>query len=314
MRGVSDLFERILGRGPILAEGSVYELLRRDPAIEFDPEIAHAGLIYDDRFRERLAAVHMGYIAIAREHGLPLVALADTWRASAARIARSAFAGRAVNQDNVRFMRELREQAGNGAPIVITGLTGPRGDAYRPSEAPDREEAARIHSTQVEALAEGGADVLFGATLPSVEEARGIADVMSKTGVPYLLSFVVRPDGRTLDGALLADAIRAIDDDQTRRPAGYSVNCVHPSVFASAMSVLESTSPDLVKRVIWFQANTSDKSPEEIDGSEVLVTGDARSYAAELSEAGTKFGTRVLGGCCGSDVSHIRELAARLAQ
>jgi len=306
-----NVFETLLSSSrPILAEGSVYELLRRDPAIEFDPEIAHAGLIYDDAFRARVAEVHLGYVGIARERSLPLVMLTDTWRASAERVARSRFTGRAVNEDNVRFMHELRESAGPDAPpIAIAGLSGPRGDAYQPREAPGRDDARAVHRSQVEALAGAGVDVLFAATLPSVDEALGIADVMAGTRVPYIISFVVRPDGTVLDGSRLADAIEKMDDEVDRAPTGFSVNCVHPSVFASAMGVLAESKPQLVDRIVWFQANTSEKSPEELDGSDVLEEGEPVAYAEQLASCGATFGTRVLGGCCGSGVRHIEELA-----
>jgi homocysteine S-methyltransferase len=311
---VTYVFETMLAAGgPILTEGSVYELLRRDPEIVFDPEIAHAGLVYDERFRARLADVHLRYLAIARDKGLPLVVLADTWRASEERIARSRFAGRPVNEDNVRFMRELRDAAGEGAPpVAIAGLTGPRGDAYQPAEAPTRDEARRVHALQVEALARGGADVLYAATLPAVDEAHGIAELMATTGVPYLVSFVVRPGGTVLDGTPLADAIRRLDDGLARPPAGFSINCVHPTVFASAMAALESVDPGLVERVIWFQANTSPLSPEELDGSETLEEGDPGAYASELVAACGRFRTRVVGGCCGSDVRHLDGVASKL--
>jgi homocysteine S-methyltransferase len=310
-----NVFERLLSSNdPILAEGSVYELLRRDSRIVFDPEIAHAGLIYDESFRDRLAAIHLGYVRIARERGLPLVMLTDTWRASAERVARSRFAGRAVNEDNVRFMRELRDSAGPDAPpVAIAGLTGPRGDAYQPSEAPGRDEARDVHRAQVEALARAGVDVLFAATLPSVDEALGIADAMAGTGSPYVLSFVVRPDGTVLFGTRLAVAIARLDGEVERAPTGFSVNCVHPSVFSSAMNELAAVQPELVDRVLWFQANTSEKSPEEIDGSDVLEEGEPVAYAELLAACGVTFRTRVLGGCCGSGVRHIEELA-RLVQ
>ncbi len=314
MPDVSNLFEALLASGgPILAEGSVYELLRRDESIEFDPDIAHAGLVYDERFRSRLADVHLGYFEIAARVGMPLVALADTWRASAERVARSRFAGRPVNEENVHFMRELCDARAPGSPpIVIAGLSGPRGDAYKPAEAPGREEARGYHSAQIAALADGGADVLYAATLPSVTEALGIADEMAGTGLPYVLSFVVRPDGTVLDGTPFADAIRLIDDSVRRPPAGFSVNCVHPSVFSAAMSVVKEAGPELVGRVIWLQANTSAKSPEELDGSEVLEEGEPSVYARDLADAGRSFAVHVLGGCCGSDVRHIGGLAREM--
>lgn len=288
----------------------MYELLRREPGIAFDPEIAHAGLVYDAVARKRLATVHRSYIDIARRQGFPIVVLTDTWRASAERIARSRFAGKAVNEDNVAFLHELRESVSDEVTIAIAGLTGPRGDAYQPAEAPGRLDARRVHGAQVEALAAAGVDLLLAATLPSVEEARGIADVMSGTRLPFVLSFVVRPSGVVLDGTPLGDAIRRIDDETTRPPAGFAINCVHPSVFEAAMSALARFG--LAGRVIWFQANTSDKSPEAIDGSETLEEGDPVAYASALAACGRRFGTRVLGGCCGSDVRHIEELAGRV--
>ena len=99
-----------------------------------------------------------------------------------------------MNEDNVSFMHELRDSLrAESPPVAIAGLTGPRGNAYKPSEAQRREEARRIHAAQVEALAAAAADLLLAATLPAVDEARGIADAMSATRLPYVLSFVLRP-------------------------------------------------------------------------------------------------------------------------
>ncbi|MGZ5474225.1 MAG: homocysteine S-methyltransferase family protein, partial [Thermoanaerobaculia bacterium] len=84
---MSALADVIARRTPVLTEGSVYEILRRDPRVRFDPHIAHAGLIYDDHAREVLADIHRRYLDIARSHGLPFLAFTDTWRASGERIA-----------------------------------------------------------------------------------------------------------------------------------------------------------------------------------------------------------------------------------
>lgn len=42
----------------ILAEGSVYELLRRDSSIEYDPFLAHGALVYDARAASVLRQIH----------------------------------------------------------------------------------------------------------------------------------------------------------------------------------------------------------------------------------------------------------------
>ena len=92
--------QAFLGTYPVvLGEGSMYERLRRGGSASFDPEIAYAGMLYDETGREILAATHREYLDIGQEFGLPMIAGTPTWRASAARIARSIHAGKPVNAD-----------------------------------------------------------------------------------------------------------------------------------------------------------------------------------------------------------------------
>jgi homocysteine S-methyltransferase len=65
-----------------LAEGSVYERLRRDPSIVFDPQIAHGGLIYDAAASKLLEWIHRDYLNVGQKYGMTMFALTDTWRCS----------------------------------------------------------------------------------------------------------------------------------------------------------------------------------------------------------------------------------------
>jgi homocysteine S-methyltransferase len=297
----------LAGVSPILAEGSVYELLRRDPRVSFDPEVAHAGLVYDDVSRGLLAAIHGEYLAIASRAGLPVIAFADTWRASAERIGRSRFAGADVNGDNARFLRGVVTACGSTA--LVGAYTGPRGDAYKPAEAPSRDEAMRIHAPQIAALEAAGVDLVIAATLPSLEEARGIAALLSKGSAPWMLSFVVRRDGRLLDGTPLADAVARIDDEVWRPPAGYSINCVHPSVFSDALRRADTAAA----RVVALQANASALPPEALDGAEAVEGDGPEPWADAMIAAMRGSSLRIAGGCCGTSPAHIGALADRLA-
>ena len=217
----------------------MYERLRCGGSEAFDPEIAYAGMLYDEAGREVLAATHREYLDIGQRYGLPMVAGTPTWRASAARIEKSTHAGKPVNADACFFMRELRDSYGpDAAPILIAGVTGPFGDGYRPDEAPDTETAIEVHQPQIDALAEVGVDFYKVQTLPSFAEARGIARALETTGLPYVLSFVIRRDGCILDGTPLDLAIETIDAERHRPPASYAINCVHTSVFSSALSII----------------------------------------------------------------------------
>lgn len=294
----------------MLAEGAVYERLRRHPGITFHPSMRHGVLVYDDAGRAAAADVHGSYIEAARTAGLPLVMLSDTWRANGENIAASAFADRPVNQDNIAFLKALRRASGH--EVFIGGQSGCRGDAYRPEEALDSDAAYRFHRPQMQALAEAVPDFLMASTLPALCEARGIARAQGETELPYILSFVLRPTGTLLDGTPWADAIQALDDAE-RPPLGYAVNCVHPKVLVAALSVLEADAPDLVSRLVLFQANTSPLSPEELAAATDLLTEDPHSLADQITALQTRYRIPVTGGCCGTTEQHIGTLGALLA-
>jgi len=294
----------------ILGEGSMYERLRRGASEAFDPEIAYAGMLYDETGREVLAATHREYLDIGQRYGLPMVAGTPTWRAGASRVAKSAHAGKPVNADACHFMRELRDTYGpNAAPILIAGITGPFGDGYKPEEAPDTDAAVGIHKPQIDALAEVGVDFFKAQTLPSFAEARGIAKALETTGKPYVLSFVIRRDGCILDGTPLDIAIDAIDDETRTPPASYAVNCVHTSVFATAFSAIYDRNAAAAERILGIDANTSAKTPEELDGLTEIDTEAPDDFGRNVSALNEKFGIAYLGGCCGSSTAHIAALA-----
>ncbi len=299
----------------VLGEGSLYERLRRSDAVNFDPYVAHAGLIYNDEARDVLASVHREYLDIGQRLDVPMIASSPTWRANQERVAQSEFSGLPVNRDAVTFMAELRASYGpDAAPILIAGQCGPQGDAYTPSEAPDAGDAEAFHRTQVEELAEGPADLLISQTLPAFEEARGISRAMAGTDLPYVMSFVIRSNGTLLDGTPLDDAIDRIDNETDAPPATYNVNCVHASVFASALAIVKDRNPAAAARITGLHANTSARTPEELDGLAALETEAPESFGKNLWALHENLGSAFLGGCCGTSTEHMEALARRYVE
>jgi homocysteine S-methyltransferase len=236
-----------------------------------------------------------------------------TWRASRERIAAAGYAGVDVNGDNVRFLDALRHSYGGYATQVsICGLMSCRGNAYSPGEALAVDAAQHYHAWQAGQLAAAGVDVLLAATLPAMSEATGLALALAATGTPYLLSFVVRPQGTLLDGTPLKEAIAAIDAAVTPPPLAYLINCTHASFARAALTHAGNASPLVRQRIVGLLANTAALSPEELDDSTHLVEEDPATFSATVAALHHDLGLKILGGCCGTDDRHIRALAARL--
>jgi homocysteine S-methyltransferase len=287
------------------------ERIRRGSGISLDPDVAHASLLYTQEGRQTLTALWREYIEVARSYDANMLVCTPTWRSNRERLARTCFPGvDQVSIDAVRLLAELRGRYGDfGKRVFVGGLLGCRGDCYKPQEALSAEVAERFHTSQVQALVQAGVDFLIGTTLPAVSEALGLARAMGDSGCPYLLSFVLRPDGTLLDGTPVADAIAAIDEVVSHRPSAYLANCVHPVHFESALGVAEKARTGATERLVGLQGNTSRKSPEEFDNAAYLDADDPLEFAKIVARIRGRFGTRILGGCCGTDARHIEAIA-----
>jgi len=308
------LFPEFFEQSPIiLGEGAVIERLHRNTDFELDPFIVNSAFIYDKAKRSALETIYRQYLDVGFQYDLPLLLSTPTWRASRKRIAAAGYEGRDVNGDNFRFLDALRTSFGVYAKkVVICGLLSCQGDAYNPEEALEADVAHEFHAWQAIKLAEAGVDFLLAATLPAFSEATGLASALAVTGKPYIVSFVIRPEGTLLDGTSLKNAIAAIDDAVSPKPLAYLVNCTHASIFRSAI-LHEVNSSSLVReRVVGLLANTAALNPEELDNSVGLVEEEPETFGQSVAGLHGELGMKILGGCCGTDDRHIRHLATRI--
>jgi len=234
-----------------------------------------------------------------------------TWRASADWGARLGFDANALDEVNrlaVDLLLDIRTRFSDADhPYPISGCLGPRGDAYRPEELLTAAGAAAYHRAQIETLADTEADLVTALTLTHPAEAIGIALAARDAGMPAVLSFTVETDGRLPDGTTLADAIRTVDDATEAYPVYYMINCAHPSHFATVLD------PDAawMARIRGIRANASRRSHAELDEATQLDSGDPVTFGREYADLRSRFPSlTVLGGCCGTDVRHVKRVAS----
>jgi homocysteine S-methyltransferase len=306
--------EFLEGNPYILGEGAVIERLRRNSDLELDPNIVNSAFIYDASKRAALESIYREYLDIGCQYDLPLLLSTPTWRASRERITNSGYGRKDVNGDNFRFLDALRNSYGAYAQkVVVCGLLSCRGDAYNPAEALAAADAHEFHTWQAMMLAEAGVDFLLAATLPALSEAIGLASALGATGKPYIVSFVVRPEGTLLNGTPLKEAIDAIDAAVSPRPLAYLVNCTHASIFRAALLHEVNSSSRVRERVVGLLANTAALNPEELDHRVDLVEEAPETFGQSVAGLHGELGMKILGGCCGTDDRHIRYLATQLA-
>jgi len=309
-------FENMIAASKVvLTEGSVVERINRDPSVNSDPYICHSGLIYDSIGKAVLEKIYREYLDIGKRYNIPILSLAPTWRANPERIKKSVFSKYAnINKDCVNFLKGIQNSYSEYSNLIyIGGMMACRGDAYRPQEALSTKAAEVFHTEQATLLAESDVDFIKAATMPAVSEAYGMASAISSHGIPYILSFVINPDGTILDGTPLHVAIEQIDSEINPQPLFYMVNCVHPTVFEKAIVKEINFSKKITGRILGLQANTSSKSPDELENLAYLDTSDPDEFSALMISLHNRFGLKIIGGCCGSDSDHILAIAKRIS-
>lgn len=296
----------------LLLEGALGERLKREYGLKIDGVAAMAPLVYDPQAQKALAALWGEYRGIAQKYSLPFLATTPTRRANRERTALAGY-DEELLFDNIAFLKQVRQQTGGEQGMYLGALMGCRGDAYRADEVLSQEQAREFHSWAADAFARAGAEFLYAGIMPAKSEAMGMAQAMEQTGLPYLISFMIRKDGRLIDGTPIAQAIAAIDAATNRHPLCYMTNCVHPSVLRQALLQPENRGKPEMQRFLGIQANTSPLSPEELDGAQQLFCSEPEELAAHMAALEQIQPFKIFGGCCGTDGAHMEAIAKRIS-
>jgi len=249
-------------------------------------------------------------MAIARDSGLGVILDSATWMANADRARPLGYDAAMLanaNAEAVASVHSARERA-DGVPVLVSGQVGPRGDAYQPG-AKGIAEGQLYHSRQIAELVKAGVDMISAYTLGSPEEATGIALAAKAIDVPVMISFTVETDGRLPDGSNLGEAVDMTEKHAGGSVLGYCINCAHPDHFKPALD-----GGAWMKRLIGVVPNASRRSHVELDVATELDDGDAAELAAALGALHKSLPQlSIFGGCCGTDMRHLKAVAERLA-
>lgn len=138
--------------------------------------------------------------------------------------------------------------------------------------------------------------------MTNTNEAIGITRAAQDAGIPVVISFTVETDGHLPSGEGLKEAIERVDEETDQGPAYYMINCAHPSHFDNTLE----EDAHWLSRIHGIRANASKKSHAELDEAEELDSGNPEELGDNYHALMGKLeNLNVLGGCCGTDHTHV---------
>lgn len=274
------------------------------------PGFASYPLLDDPDTHEMLRGDYQALADFARAEGVRVMLDTLTWVASRDRGGEIGYSPDKLAESNrkaAQLVAEVRE-ANPDVDLILSGQMGPRGDGYEAGDQMTVAEAEAYHGEQMDVLAEAGLDLLNAFTMTYAAEAAGIARAAGARSVPVAISFTVETDGHLPDGTGLAEAIEQVDAASDGHPAYFLVNCAHPDHLAPALN-----GDQRLQRLAGLVSNASRCSHEELDNAEELDAGDPEELGRLVGDlARANPGFHVFGGCCGTDLRHMRAIARAL--
>jgi 5-methyltetrahydrofolate--homocysteine methyltransferase len=202
-----------------------------------------------------------------------------------------------INYVGTKIAREVMGEDG-----IVASSAGPTGILFEPFGAMNFIRAYNIFKEQVQAFADGGADLINFETFTDIAEIRAaLIAARDICSLPVICSFAFEKSGRTLMGNS-PEIIVAIMDAMGAEMIG--ANC--SSGADQLLHVIKSMHAANSGAYLCVKPNAG--LPEYADG--IISYREKPSHFASFANEYTKNGVRLIGGCCGTTPEFIRELKA----
>jgi methionine synthase / methylenetetrahydrofolate reductase(NADPH) len=201
--------------------------------------------------------------------------------------------GVAIARKVARYFEELDKRI-----VYVAGAIGPTGKLLAPIGKVSAQQMFDAFKQQIEALVEGGVDLIMLETFVSLNELDIAIDAVKQvTDLPIIAQKAFSEDGAILSGNFPIDVVEHI------RKRGVDVVGANCTVGPQRMfGIIKS----MYREGVIMSAQPAAGIPTLRDGRSVYHTTPEylAMYAKQLVEAGV----RIIGACCGSTPAHIREI------
>jgi homocysteine S-methyltransferase len=244
--------------------------------------------------------VHEEYIAAGAD-----IIETNTFGANRFRLARHGLEAkvREINFRAAKLARDAKEISGE--PVFIAGAVGPTGRMLASIGDVRAEDVRAAFKEQVEALLEGGVDLIILETFPDIPELReAILAVKESCDLPVIAQMTFQRDGRTIGGEPpdeVANTASALGADVA------GINCsLGPHHALQVIEEMASASS------IRLSAVPNAGLPKYTDDR--LIYPSTPEYFAKYVRKLVEAGANIVGGCCGTTPEHTAKMREALDQ
>jgi 5-methyltetrahydrofolate--homocysteine methyltransferase len=188
---------------------------------------------------------------------------------------------------------------------VVAGDIGPSGELFEPMGKLTYEAAVDGFARQAEGLAAGGADVFWVETMSDLMEVRAAVEGARKAAphLPVAATMTFDTRGFTMMGVSPSEAIAQLTELNLAAIGG---NCGNgPDELEAVIFAMHHDMPDVP-----LIAKSNAGMPVYVDGKTTYQA--APDYMADCARRMRAFGATIIGGCCGSNPSHIAAMREAL--
>jgi methionine synthase I (cobalamin-dependent)/5,10-methylenetetrahydrofolate reductase len=246
---------------------------------------------------ELIRGIHHDYLHAGAE-----IIETNTFGANSFRLARHSLTDKVkeINRAGARLARE----AAKSFDVWVAGSVGPLGTRIEPLGKTSFQEARDAFREQIEALMEGGVDLLILETFGYLEEIHqailAAREVNSK--MPIVAQVTIDEDGNCLDGS----------DPETFAPRleEWGADVIGCNCSVGPVAMLDAIERVRAVTATPLSAQPNAGMPRSVDGRNIYLCSP--EYMASYARKFVAAGVRVVGGCCGTTPEHIREMKSAL--
>ena len=279
-------------QAPVLCDGAMGTLLYSN-GIFINRSYDELNVSQPDLIR----GIHHDYLQAGAE-----VIETNTFGANSFRLAGYTLANK-VRDINLAGARLAREAA-KSFDVWVAGSVGPLGTRIEPLGKTSFDEARTAFRQQIEALAEGGVDLLIMETFGYLEELHQamLAAKEVKAGLPIVAQVTIDEDGNCLDGSDPATFVPKLEE--------WGANVIGCNCSVGPVAMLDAMERVRALTSLPLSAQPNAGIPRSIDGRNIYLCSP--EYMASYARKFVAAGVRIVGGCCGTTPDHIRVMKSAL--